>query len=348
MPKLSYSALQTFLTCPLQYKFAYQDKLPQEQNATMHFGTLLHQVMEELHAATLLPISKEELAQIVSTKWQRRLYSDDVTAQNDFTAALEIIDREWEKNQKPKTGHTIGLERRFAFPLRDDFEITGRIDRIDKIGEQDLEIIDYKTGRSVPAESDLPNNLQLAIYYLAIKTLWPNTKAVKLTLNYLRPDMQVSFQPDAEFQAKAEQKLHDVVSQIQTSDFSAQPGSYCDRCSFKAHCPMMKHKFASVVTKKSGQELADAYIDAVEQKKEIEQKVQIAKTQLDEFLVKNNFEQVFATKGRVRRITTKMARLDSKKTKNYLKEQGVLADFLQTVEMSRIIIAQSLPPVEEL
>ncbi len=348
MPKLSYSALQTFLTCPLQYKFCYIDKLPAEQNATMHFGTLLHQVMEELYATSLLPISKEELAHMVSSKWQKRLYQDATYEQNDFTTALEIIEREWQKAQMPRKSHTIGLERRFSFPVQDEYEITGRIDRIDKVSDQCLEIIDYKTGRIVPAESDMSENLQLAIYYLALRFLWPNTNEVKLTLCYLRPDMQVSFTPDSSFKEKAELRLRELVTQIKTSDFSPQPGRHCDNCSYRAVCPMAKHKFAAPALKQTGQELADTYVDLIAQKKELEEKVQIAKTKLDDFLISNHFEQVFGTQARVRKMTTKTTRLDSKKTKKYLEEQGVLPEFLQTIEMSRIIIAQTLPPVEEL
>ena len=100
MSKLSYSALETFRSCPLKYKFAYIDKLPVAQNGVMQFGSLMHKVMEELYAHQMLPISKEELQHVFSSGWKPHLYNDQYQADYDFQSGLAIIEREWQKNNK--------------------------------------------------------------------------------------------------------------------------------------------------------------------------------------------------------------------------------------------------------
>lgn len=241
MPKLSYSALQTFHTCPLQYKYAYVDKLPSEQNAMMHFGTLLHQVMQELYTSTLLPLSKEELTDIFTSKWKQQWCQGNTTqAKQEFAEALAIIEREWHKREASSAVHTIGLEKSFLFPVNSSFDIKGRIDRVDKVDDQTLEIIDYKTGRSVPSQADLENNLQLAVYYLAVHALWPAIERTTLTLHYLRPDTTISFTPDSSFKAQAESRLHAIVEALKISDFTPQAGNHCVHCSYRHICPLMK------------------------------------------------------------------------------------------------------------
>ena len=67
----------------------------------------------------------------------------------------------------------IAVETPFSFfidrsPSRQiALKVAGRIDRVDKIGSNKIEIIDYKTGRNIPNEKELSNNLQLTVYGMA-------------------------------------------------------------------------------------------------------------------------------------------------------------------------------------
>ncbi|MBI4836089.1 MAG: PD-(D/E)XK nuclease family protein [Candidatus Abawacabacteria bacterium] len=349
MPTLSYSALQTFRTCPLQYKYAYLDKFPGEQTASMHFGTLLHQVMEELYATNLLPVSKDELINIISNKWRGDLYqSDQFQAEQDFKEAIAIASREWEKRQSPIAHHTIGLEKPFIFKVIDDFLVRGRIDRVDKVDNETLEIIDYKTGRMVPSQGELENNLQLAVYYVALRALWPNMKKVKLTLYYLRPDMAVSFEPGLDFEQMSLDKLKTVIASIKQSDFGPTVGSHCQRCSYRSVCPMMKHKYAKPEAVQAGKTLADTYVQLVTERKAIEAQIDQTKEHLDQFFANNEVQQVFGTTAAVRKSTSQVSRLNGAQVKTYLEAQGNLSDFIETKVESRLVISQSLTPIEEI
>jgi DNA helicase-2/ATP-dependent DNA helicase PcrA len=62
---------------------------------------------------------------------------------------------------------TIGLEQTFTVPLGKDLKIGGRLDRVDDLGNGEIEIIDYKTGATIPSQKDVDKNFQLSFYALA-------------------------------------------------------------------------------------------------------------------------------------------------------------------------------------
>jgi hypothetical protein len=70
---------------------------------------------------------------------------------------------------------TLALERRFHLQL-DGAEIVGKIDRINDVGDGEVEVIDYKTGSGKPMRwayeayfGEELYDVQLAVYYLACK-----------------------------------------------------------------------------------------------------------------------------------------------------------------------------------
>jgi RecB family exonuclease len=63
--------------------------------------------------------------------------------------------------------------------------ISGYIDRIDSWGEDGVKIIDYKTGKWEVSPKDIPTNLQLGIYAMAVDYLYPD-KNIYAELYYLR------------------------------------------------------------------------------------------------------------------------------------------------------------------
>ncbi len=354
MSKLSYSALETFRSCPLKYKFAYIDKLPVAQNGVMQFGSLMHKVMEELYAHQMLPISKEELQHVFSSGWKPHLYNDQYQADYDFQSGLAIIEREWQKKQQEPEPTTIAREKYFLLPIAPEFDLTGRIDRIDKIGPQALEIIDYKTGRSVPSEPEVRNNLQLAIYYLALLRLWPDTKEVKLSLYYLRADMKVGFVADNALLEKAKAELSSLVEEIRSSTYKPNPGKHCDFCDFKSQCPLMKHKSDQELTPddplvQEGTFLADRYLQLMQQKKIQAEEIEAAKQAINQYLDGTGYQSIAGKDGSVRRLSTKTKRLQNKKVQQYLASQNVLDQFIEETQASKLITQmKELPEIEDL
>ena len=59
---VSWSAISTFRTCPLKYRFRYLDGLPEESvSAALVFGTGIHTAVEQHYQATLSGDHKPDL-----------------------------------------------------------------------------------------------------------------------------------------------------------------------------------------------------------------------------------------------------------------------------------------------
>jgi len=68
---LSASDIQTYMSCPLRYKFARVLRIPTEQTVHQRFGIAVHQVLERYHSddsATL-----EQMLELLDGVWRRRV-----------------------------------------------------------------------------------------------------------------------------------------------------------------------------------------------------------------------------------------------------------------------------------
>ena len=60
------------------------------------------------------------------------------------------------------------VEERFGIPIGNHI-LVGRFDRVDQVGYDSYEIIDYKAAKRVATQSEVDADLQLGIYALAFR-----------------------------------------------------------------------------------------------------------------------------------------------------------------------------------
>src|SRR3990172_8493788 len=147
--KLSFSAISTYKNCPLSYKFMYVERLPTKRTPVLSFGTSLHSALEKFYGVTVPePPSLEQLLNHLAQTWEKDGYSDDAEEKQYFEHAKQVLTNFYRTNisqfQIP-----AAVEQRFAVEL-DGHVLRGIIDRLDKLPSGGYEIIDYKTGRSLP------------------------------------------------------------------------------------------------------------------------------------------------------------------------------------------------------
>jgi len=132
------------------------------------------------------------------------------------------------------------LEQDFRLKIEEDFFI-GKIDRIDKIGKENIEILDYKTGRPNTKNSLADSEkLQLLIYHLALKKVF-DLSAQKLTYHYLNNCSLVSFMPKDSEVESTEEGLAKRISTLKQSDFAPKPVfPQCNYCDFRDICSYRK------------------------------------------------------------------------------------------------------------
>ena len=112
------------------------------------------------------------------------------------------------------------------------------IDRVDRLGDDSIEVVDYKTNRALFSHDDLATSLQLGLYGLAAKQLWPWAREIKLSYQMLRHGLRLST-------SRTDEELQAVLSYVETlgrmteqaTDFPPRLNSNCVYCDHRRQCP---------------------------------------------------------------------------------------------------------------
>lgn len=189
IPKVfSYSSIQTFLNCPLEYKYLHYLKLPLPGSAALSFGKTIHATLQKYlelfiarqqsaqadlfgkKTAPGLP-SFEELVTAYESCWVDEWYPTKRSKAEHRQKGKEFLKNffEYSSTHIPQAKY---LEKKFNLPLG-EFIFTGKIDRVDAT-DTGVTIIDYKTGVQKKKKS-YEDVDQLRIYQWACETEFKET-----------------------------------------------------------------------------------------------------------------------------------------------------------------------------
>lgn len=250
--RLSYSSFDSYKNCPLKYKYREIDKLKEPKSREASFGTLLHSVLEYVHNPGFSQPTLEQALDFFATKFNdiAPLFTEEIDERTAFTQGVEIIQRYYKTND-PASITIVGLETRFALELKDPETqevhiISGIIDRIDKT-DTGYEIIDYKTGRKMPSQKNVDENMQLSVYTRAFLDRYPKERerlsTLTVSLYFLRHNVKLSSVRTEEELREVDAKFLEVIHDIEAQKFDPRVSPLCEWCGFQKICPMWRHKF---------------------------------------------------------------------------------------------------------
>ena len=232
---LSFTALTTYKTCPLKYKYQYILNFPTKQSKALSFGNTIHECLKEYHVAKLnRNVKLEELLEIYKNKFQPFGYEDRDNQIDYYRAGVDLLTNYFDKYNDLKIKPVV-IEKMFKFDLN-GVPVSGKIDRIDLNEDGTYEIIDYKTGE-LKTEKDIRNDDQLTLYAQAAKEFFNYTN-VKLTYFYIEHDKKISTERSAEDFSRLGTEVQEVFTNIRNKNFTAKPSQRnCMFCDFKDICP---------------------------------------------------------------------------------------------------------------
>ncbi|HEV7218921.1 MAG TPA: ATP-dependent DNA helicase [Terriglobales bacterium] len=234
--RLSASAVQTYETCPLQFKLDREWRIPSEAPAAMQYGASMHRVLRSYFDSVRFqrPFTEDELIEMlmadladagIADQYQRELYNQQGVKQ--LRELLEAC----RKSPAPDVLHTEEwFEIRIGMGV-----VAGRIDRIDKASGNRVLVIDYKTGKP-KSQEEADDSLQLSIYALAAREKW-GYEVEQLAFYNLEENSLVSTSRSEAQLQEARLKVADVAENIANGQFEAKPGFYCRFCAYKNLCP---------------------------------------------------------------------------------------------------------------
>jgi len=243
---LSPSSCSAFKECPLAFRFAYLDRLPEPPSPWTTKGTLVHRALELLLDR---PAADRTLdAALADLDRARAELADDpdftglvltVEEWAAFHADAELLVRRYFELEDPSTVHPIGLELKLEADLG-GIRLRGVIDRLDLDADGELVVTDYKTG-VVPSERWERKSLSGVHIYALLCEQMLGRRPARVQLYYLSKPEAIITTPDDQsitgVQRKTAAMWSAIVRACDRDDFRPNPGRLCDFCAFRPYCP---------------------------------------------------------------------------------------------------------------
>lgn len=249
---LSYSQITCFDMCPLHYKLRYIYKVPTFPSPAQSFGISVHLTLRDYFQKILRGEnhSQKDIETLLNTVWIDEGYASKAHELAAKQKAIVVLEKYIEKelqSLKDAGKRPQALEIPFKFFIKDDsikpagIQFGGRIDRVDRLSDNTIEIVDYKTGSNMPDEKKLKNDLQLTAYALAAVEVHDSIfnkkpREIKLSLHYLEEDTILTTTRTAEQIEEAKTLILQKAIDIETSEFLCNDSLFCKNCEYKMLC----------------------------------------------------------------------------------------------------------------
>jgi DNA helicase II / ATP-dependent DNA helicase PcrA len=233
---LSFSAISAYRECPRQHWFRYRLRLPAAQGVEAQFGTILHLAL--MRAGKLRredrTITRELLRDLHQEAWETIGLSEPRRRPALEALGWRLLEGFFDAGGMEASPALV--ESPFAVEL-DGWTLRGVIDRVDppEGGAGPWRIVDYKTGRPIPA-SRLRRDLQLALYALGARRAL-GLEPVELELVYLRDGNRVTLPAEDELLREALQVGAGVAAALRAGRFEPRPERRrCSLCAYRLAC----------------------------------------------------------------------------------------------------------------
>lgn len=191
LPVFSYSKMEVFKNCPLQYRYKYiEKKYSQDTSIALELGSLCHYVLEQkgkmivsgktvdyeklnnilMNGVTEIDEkTKEELLGVnqLKRKYFEVWHEPDNASGASYDEKIKLFNKVLHEEMEDTDWKPTYFEKPFEFVWDNKVILKGFIDRIDT-KEGQYRTVDYKTSKKVYEQSKLSTSLQFGVYALAI------------------------------------------------------------------------------------------------------------------------------------------------------------------------------------
>jgi len=251
--ELSFSSIETFNQCPRKYYYNYILKLPKKERPWLVLGTFVHLSLEKFHKYILyfrrknreLPFSHAELmkrAYLSASRVYDRKQANN--PEGNLTDKQRVQAKEILKYHldKIKVSYPDVQYVEVGFRLKiGDYIIRGFIDRVDRIGENIYEVVDYKTSSQ---KYKVDKNNQLGIYGYALRKMLGEHIKIHKKLDFIKLYKEEigtykSTEDDKieQFVIESGEKIRNAREKLKTEEeWTPIDNQFCHFCDFKDRC----------------------------------------------------------------------------------------------------------------
>ena len=238
---LSHSAIDSYLTCPLQYYFAHVAHVPLPTNPTLMYGSAIHHAIRVWHQHRLkgLPITVQDVIAAYEGAWSSEGFLTLAHEERMQAQGREALER-FVRNELASGVKPVAVETEFRFRLGND-QVSGRWDRIDDRAEG-IVLVDYKTSEVLEDETaeerakQSARDGQLGLYALAYRESRGVVPA-RLELDFVGSGTSGSVVTEPEHLERARERIERAAAGIRAAHFEAAPSARtCGRCDYRQIC----------------------------------------------------------------------------------------------------------------
>jgi putative RecB family exonuclease len=243
---LSPSRVEAFTSCPMAFRFASIEKLPEPPGVHTTKGSMVHRVLELLFtypAQQRTPVTArmcfdQTLAEYrVDPEFTLLGLSDKQV--ESFNAEVWSLTEAYFRMEDPTAVRDIGLELRLEAPVG-ALTLRGIIDRLDLDDDGGLIVTDYKTGRA-PSVRHQEGRLAGVHFYSFLCEAVFGRRPAAIRLMYLRTGETITALPSNQSVKFITTRTTAVWKAVEkaciTGDFRPRQGPLCNSCAFQTWCP---------------------------------------------------------------------------------------------------------------
>ncbi len=254
LPKhFSFSQLEAYANCPLQYKFAFILRIPAEDKVSFIFGRIMHNTLKDFFSYQLTSpqqslfsdnlkknnnrLSLDDLLELYNKHWRDDGYYNKKQREEYKKKGRQILKDFYQKHEKDGWPEVVFIEKSFKVNIG-PYIFKGSIDRIDKLPDGTVKIVDYKTGQA-KEKIEAGHKRQLLLYKIAAEVSLGLRVSI-LANYYLENNTELSFLPKDKDIEKFEERVETQIKEIEKCNFTPKPGYLCRYCDFRGICEFRK------------------------------------------------------------------------------------------------------------
>jgi RecB family exonuclease len=258
MPRRLYpctpTRLSAWLDCPRRYRMTYLDRPPPSKGPPWAHNSLGASIHNALAGWWRLPRAERTVAAagaLVDRGWIDEGFADETQSVRYRERAIGMV--EGYVARLDPADEPLGVERTVA-TRTDTIALSGRIDRLDAGPDQQLVVVDYKTGRHLLTVDDARGSMALALYALAAARAL-RRPCYRVELHHLPSGRVLAWSHSDESLARHLARAEDIARECAAADelmrgglpaepaerydevFPPRPSASCGWCDYLRHCP---------------------------------------------------------------------------------------------------------------
>lgn len=237
----SASKVSTALRCPRLFHFKYIDKVPEpEVMPETRIGKAIHQALELVLQGTPIAGATAQIRAELPSEIEQMRFDTLVPGIGPFTARIAQF-----KRRRRVARQLV----EYSLAVREDLSVTqfysgdayyrGVLDLGYVFSDDAIALVDHKTGVRVPGTSIAD---QLEGYAVLAAAAFRHVKTFWLGIHWVA-ERVVEWSPAVSPEAVVDELVPDLLDNIEAAALAVDdgprpnPGSWCDRCSYRNLCP---------------------------------------------------------------------------------------------------------------